>query len=97
MHLLGNEWAGANHTFSTATAKDYNLCMPALIDFVYDRPDDLRDYPIIAANLDRRLDELAVGNVPLGVCHRDFHPPTCMSMRRAPSPCSISTRRVRTS
>lgn len=74
MHLLGNEWVGADHKFSTATAKDYNLCMPALIDFVYDRPDDLRDYPIIAANLDKRLDELAANNVPLGVCHRDFHP-----------------------
>ncbi|KPH61237.1 phosphotransferase [Novosphingobium sp. ST904] len=75
MHLLGNAWAGADHRFSTETAKDYNICMPALIDFVYDRPDDLRDYPVIAANLDKRLDELAAsGKVPLGVCHRDFHP-----------------------
>jgi len=75
MHLLGNAWAGPDHRFSTETAKDYNICMPALIDFVYDRPDDLRDYPVIAANLDKRLDELAAsGKVPLGVCHRDFHP-----------------------
>lgn len=75
MHLLGDAWAGPDHRFSTETAKDYNICMPALIDFVYDRPDDLRDYPVIAANLDKRLDELAAsGKVPLGVCHRDFHP-----------------------
>ena len=74
MHLLGFEWAGADHAFSTSTAKDYNICMPALIDFVYDRPDDLRDYPVIAANLDRRLDELVADGAPLGVCHRDFHP-----------------------
>ncbi|WP_320076639.1 phosphotransferase enzyme family protein [Novosphingobium ovatum] len=74
MHLLGNEWAGEGHQFTTKTAKDYNICMPALVDFVYDRPDDLRDYPIIAANLDKRLDELAAAGVPLGVCHRDFHP-----------------------
>lgn len=75
MHLAGFDWAGAEHWFSTKTAKDYNICMPALIDFVYDRPDDLRDYPVIAANLDRRLDEYAAsGKVPLGVCHRDFHP-----------------------
>jgi Ser/Thr protein kinase RdoA (MazF antagonist) len=74
MHLLGNAWAGETHQFTTQTAKDYNLCLPALIDFVYDRPDDLRDYPIIAANLDQRLDELAAAGVPLGVCHRDFHP-----------------------
>ncbi|MFD2137758.1 phosphotransferase enzyme family protein [Novosphingobium resinovorum] len=75
MHLHGDAWVGEGHTFSTETAKDYNICMPALIDFVYDRPDDLRDYPIIAANLDKRLDEYAAsGKVPLGVCHRDFHP-----------------------
>lgn len=75
MHLAGYAWAGSEHAFSTKTAKDYNICMPALIEFVYDRPDDLRDYPVIAANLDRRLDEYAAsGKVPLGVCHRDFHP-----------------------
>ena len=74
LHLQGFEWAGKDHQFSTQTAKDYNICMPALIDFVYDRPDDLRDYPIIAANLDKKLDELAAAGVPLGVCHRDFHP-----------------------
>lgn len=75
MHLAGFEWAGPHHTFTTKTAKEYMICMPALIDFVYDRPDDLRDYPIIAANLNTRLDELAAsGKVPLGVCHRDFHP-----------------------
>ncbi|WP_343614504.1 phosphotransferase [Novosphingobium sp.] len=74
MHLLGDEWAGKDHRFSTKTAKDYNISMPALIDFVYDRPDDLRDYPIIAANLDKRIDEMAAAGVPLGVCHRDFHP-----------------------
>ncbi|RVU06972.1 aminoglycoside phosphotransferase [Novosphingobium umbonatum] len=74
MHGLGDQWAGADHQFTTKTAKDYNICLPALIDFVYDRPDDLRDYPIIAANLDKRLDELAAHGVPLGVCHRDFHP-----------------------
>ena len=74
MHLLGFEWAGKDHVFTTERAKDYNVCLPALIDFVYDRPDDLRDYPVIAANLDRKLDELAAAGAPLGVCHRDFHP-----------------------
>lgn len=75
MHLHGLAWAGTEHVFTTATAKDYNICMPALIAFVNDRPDDLRDYPLIAAGLDARLDELAAGGeVPLGVCHRDFHP-----------------------
>lgn len=79
MHLLGLEWAdgrapGGKHQFTTERARDYNTCMPALIDFVYDRPDDLRDYPVIARNLDAKLDELAAAGAPLGVCHRDFHP-----------------------
>jgi len=74
LHLLGLEHAGPEHQFSPENCKDYNVCMPALLDFVYDRPDDLRDYAIIAKNLDRKLDELAAEGVPLGVCHRDFHP-----------------------
>ncbi len=74
MHLLGQEYVGPDHKFSPENAKDYNLCLPALLDFVYDRPDDLRDYAKIAENLDKRLDELAAAGVPLGVCHRDFHP-----------------------
>lgn len=75
MHLAGYEWTGPDHVFTTDTAKEYMVCMPALIDFVYDRPDDLRDYPVISANLNQRFDELAAsGKVPLGVCHRDFHP-----------------------
>lgn len=74
MHLLGLEYAGADHVFSTENCKDYNLCLPALLDFVYDRPDDLRDYAIIARNLDAKLDAMAAEGVPLGVCHRDFHP-----------------------
>ena len=74
MHLLGIEHAGPDHVFTTETARDYNICMPALLDFVYDRPDDLRDYPIIASALDKRLQELADAGVPMGICHRDFHP-----------------------
>ena len=74
MHLLGLEFMGPDHKFTPGNAKDYQICIPALLDFVYDRPDDLRDYAIIAERLDQRLDELAAEGVPLGVCHRDFHP-----------------------
>ena len=74
MHLLGLEWAGPEHKFSTAQAKEFTVWMPALLDFVYDRPDDLRDYPIIAERLCERFDQLAAAGVPMGVCHRDFHP-----------------------
>ena len=74
MHKYGLEWAGQNHIFSTKTAKDFFITLPALLDFVYDRPDDLRDYPIIADNLAKRFDELHTAGARLGVCHRDFHP-----------------------
>lgn len=73
MHLLGLEYAG-DHKFSSETSKDYLICMPALLDFVYDRPDDLRDYQIIAKRLADRLDEMQGEDIPLGICHRDFHP-----------------------
>lgn len=73
MHLLGLEWAG-DHKFTSETAKDFLICVPALLDFVYDRPDDLHDYRIIADRLADRLDEMQGEDIPLGVCHRDFHP-----------------------
>lgn len=74
MHRLGSEWVGAGHRFSTGQAKEYSVWMPALLDFVYDRPDDRRDYAIIAESLAERLDKLAADGLPMGVCHRDFHP-----------------------
>lgn len=74
MHLLGSEWIGADHKFATHQAKEYSVWMPALIDFVFDRPDDLRDYPIIAERMAERFDKLAADGLPMGVCHRDFHP-----------------------
>lgn len=73
MHLLGLEHAGAR-VFDTADAVSFNVNMPALIDFVYDRPDDLRDYPIIAERLTQRLRDIRRENLPMGICHRDFHP-----------------------
>ena len=74
MHQLGSEWIGPEHRFTTQNAKEYLGCMPALMDFAYDRPDVLRDYPIIADGLAQRLDELVDRGIPMGVCHRDFHP-----------------------
>ena len=74
MHLLGLEYAGPDHVYTTDEAVSYDVNMPALMDFVYDRPDDLRDYPIIAERLTERLNALKAEGVPLGICHRDFHP-----------------------
>jgi Ser/Thr protein kinase RdoA (MazF antagonist) len=73
MHLLGQEHAGS-HVFGTADAISFDVNMPALLDFVYDRPDDLRDYEIIAKRLAQRLIDIRSENVPMGICHRDFHP-----------------------
>lgn len=73
MHLLGLEHA-AGRVFDTSTSKDFLITVPALLDFVYDRPEDRRDYAIIAERLAQRLDDLHRDGVPLGICHRDFHP-----------------------
>ncbi len=74
MHKLGYEWTGPDHKFKTDTAKDFFLTLPALMDFVYDRPDDLRDYPVLAENLAKRFDEVHAAGARIGVAHRDFHP-----------------------
>lgn len=73
MHLLGLEYAG-EHDFSTQDAESFTVNMPSLLEFLYDRPDDARVYELLASRLVERLRELKGGDVPLGVCHRDFHP-----------------------
>jgi len=73
MHLLGLEYAG-NHRFTAENAVRFQVTVPALLDFVYDRPDDLRDYAIISERLTAKLIALENENVPMGICHCDFHP-----------------------
>jgi Ser/Thr protein kinase RdoA (MazF antagonist) len=73
MHLLGLEYAG-DHKFTAENATRFQVTVPALLDFVYDRPDDLRDYPIIAERLAAKLTALQDEDVPMGICHCDFHP-----------------------
>jgi Ser/Thr protein kinase RdoA (MazF antagonist) len=73
MHLLGLEYAG-DKVFGTEDITSFDINMPALLDFVYDRPDDLADYAVIAERLAQRLVEIRSENVPIGICHRDFHP-----------------------
>ena len=73
MHLLGLEYS-KDHVFDTADAVSFKVNLPALLDFAYDRPEDLRDYPIIAERLAKRLQDIRREGVPMGVCHRDFHP-----------------------
>lgn len=73
MHLHGLDYA-KGHVFSTDNAVRFQVTVPALLDFVYDRPDDLRDYQIISDRLAQKLREIQSENVPMGICHCDFHP-----------------------
>lgn len=75
MHLLGLEYAQARgQVFSIDNAIRFQVTVPALLDFVYDRPDDVRDYARIAERLAERLRGLQAQDVPMGICHCDFHP-----------------------
>ncbi len=73
MHLLGLEW-NADKPLTSDQIVEFKVNVPALLEFCYDRPDDLRDYPVIAARLENALLELRNRDVPVGICHRDFHP-----------------------
>jgi Ser/Thr protein kinase RdoA (MazF antagonist) len=44
-----------------------------LMELVFDRPDDRRDYPRIAERLHRAMTDLATKNLPRGPNHGDFH------------------------
>jgi Ser/Thr protein kinase RdoA (MazF antagonist) len=73
MHLLGREFHG-DKPYSTDNAVRFQVNVPPLLDFVYDRPDDLRDYAIIAERLTAKLIDIQSEDVPMGICHCDFHP-----------------------
>lgn len=73
LHQLGLEW-NAGRPLAVPQIVEYRMNVPALLEFCYDRPDDLRVYPVVAERLERALLELQREQVPMGVCHRDFHP-----------------------
>ncbi|MET0364090.1 MAG: phosphotransferase [Sphingobium sp.] len=73
-HLLGLDYAGPKHVFTTDNAVRFQVTVPALLEFTYDRPDDHRDYEIIGRTLVERLREVQGDDMPLGICHCDFHP-----------------------
>ena len=73
LHLLGLEW-NAGRELSNNHIVDFKVNVPALLEFCYDRPDDLRVYPVLAERLERALIELRLQDVPVGIGHRDFHP-----------------------
>lgn len=74
MHLLGIQHAGPDHVFTTDNAVRFQVSVPALLEFVYDRPDDLRDYATISERLAAKLIDMRREDVPMGICHCDFHP-----------------------
>ncbi|NBX41242.1 MAG: aminoglycoside phosphotransferase, partial [Gammaproteobacteria bacterium] len=63
MHLLGLEW-NADKPLTSDQIVEFKVNVPALLEFCYDRPDDLRDYPVIAARLENALLELRNRDVP---------------------------------
>ena len=67
-----NIWA----TSSLPRMKPVNfmLNLPPLLQFLYDRPEDAHYYERLAPRLAERLEGIAGEDVPLGLCHRDFHP-----------------------
>ena len=73
MHLLGLEW-NAGRELPMDAITEFSINMPALREFCSDRPDDLRVYPVVAERLAAALLALRDEDVPLGICHRDFHP-----------------------
>ena len=73
LHRHGLEYQG-DAPFDMETVIGFRSNLPSLLDFVYDRPDDVRDFARVAEGLVRRLQEIRREDVPLGVCHRDFHP-----------------------
>ncbi|MEZ5498475.1 MAG: phosphotransferase [Steroidobacteraceae bacterium] len=73
MHLLGLEYYGERRA-STDDAISFMVNVPPLLEFLYDRPDDARFYETLAPRLVERLRVLGRAGVPMGVCHRDFHP-----------------------
>jgi Ser/Thr protein kinase RdoA (MazF antagonist) len=73
MHAFGLEW-NAGRALHDAHIVEFRSHLPALLEFCYDRPDDLRDYPVLAERLADALLALRHRDVPVGICHRDFHP-----------------------
>ena len=73
MHLLGLEYLG-DQQVSTDEVVNFMVNLPPLLDFLHDRPDDARYYEKLAPRLVERLERLAQESVPLGLCHREFHP-----------------------
>lgn len=74
MHLLSREFPGQLPAVALGGAGSLVRNIPNVVDFVFDRPDDIRDYPIIARGLAQRMEEIKQQDLPRGICHRDFHP-----------------------
>jgi len=48
--------------------------LPFLLDWVEDRPDDIRDYTKLTERLADVLPKLSALDLPRGMCHQDMHP-----------------------
>ena len=73
MHLLGLEYLG-DQQGSTSDIVNFTANVPPLLEFLHDRPEDAKFCEKLAPRLVDRLERIAQEAVPVGLCHRDFHP-----------------------
>lgn len=73
LHLIGQDYVRPKpHSLKGRAAAPQNVA--PLLELVYDRPDDRRDYARLAENLRAEFDRIATLGLPEGACHGDFHP-----------------------
>ncbi|MDE0129423.1 MAG: phosphotransferase [Gammaproteobacteria bacterium] len=73
MHLLGLEYLG-DRQLSTDDVVSFTVSLQPLLEFLHDRPEDAGYYERLAPRIVERLEQVPPEAVPLGLCHRDFHP-----------------------
>ena len=73
MHLLGLEYLGEQQR-SIKDVVNFMVNVPPLVEFLHDRPEDARFCEWLAPRLADRLEQTSREDVPLGLCHCDFHP-----------------------
>ena len=71
MHLIARDFPTEDAPDQTAQSLVANL--PALLEWVEDRPDDIRDYTRLTENVIAFMPTLLARDLPRGMCHQDMH------------------------
>lgn len=73
LHLIGADFVRPSpHSLKGRAAAPQNVA--PLLELVYDRPEDRRDYALLAEALRAEFTRIAEIGLPSGPCHGDFHP-----------------------